>query len=137
MIVVGMVQPSTHKVIDVVPVGHGLVPAGRAMLVRAARLRRALHGVAGIDRDDMLVNVILMRVMQMAIVKIIDMAFMADRRVPTAGAMLVVMMGMMLLGAGRHSVFSFFVQWSGGTGGYCLSAACSMASQLQNMHVGQ
>ena len=38
MIAMRMVQPSTYEVIDVVPMGHGFVPAGRAMLVRAERL---------------------------------------------------------------------------------------------------
>jgi hypothetical protein len=52
-------------------------------------------------------------------------AFMADRRMPAVGTMLVGMVGMMLLGAGGHDVFSFF--GPRGTGGYRLSAACSMA----------
>jgi hypothetical protein len=53
----------------------------------------------------MLVNVILVRMMQMPIMKIIDMVVMADRRMPTVGAMRVAMVAMMLLGAGIHSLF--------------------------------
>jgi hypothetical protein len=34
-------------------------------------------------------------------------AFMADRRMPAVGTMLVSVVGMMLLGAGGHAVFSF------------------------------
>jgi hypothetical protein len=109
MIAMGMMQPSTHDVIDVVAMGHGFVPAGRAMLVRAAGLRRALHGICGIDCDDMLINVILMQVMKMAVMEIVDMALMADRRMPAVGTVLVGMVGMMLLGAGGHDVFSFFI----------------------------
>jgi hypothetical protein len=62
----------------------------------------------------------------MAIMEIIDMAFMADRRMPAVGAVLVAMIGMMFLGAGGHSVFpsSSAVR---GIGGHCLSAACSIA----------
>jgi hypothetical protein len=29
----GMLQPSVNEVIDVIPIGHGFVPAGRAVLV--------------------------------------------------------------------------------------------------------
>jgi hypothetical protein len=57
-----MMQASAHEIIDVITMGHGFVPAGRAMLVRAARLWRALYGVGGIDRDDVLVDMIVVRV---------------------------------------------------------------------------
>src|SRR5258708_7780885 len=127
MIAMRMMQSSAHEVIDVITVGHGCVLAGRAMLVRAARLRRALHGVGGIDRDDVLVDMILVHVVEMPVMQIIDVALMAHRRMPTVGTMLVGMVGMVLLGAGSHGVFSFFVCGASGTGGYCLSAACSMA----------
>jgi hypothetical protein len=80
MIAMGMMQPSAHEVIDMVAMGHDFVPTGRAMLVRAARLRRALHGIGGIYWDHVLVNVILVHVVKMAVMEIIDMAFMADRR---------------------------------------------------------
>ena len=105
MIAVGMVQPSIHEIINVVAMGHGFVPARRAMLVRAARFCRALHRIGGIDGHDMLVNMIRMHVMKMAIMEIIDMAIMADRRMPTIGTMLVGVIGMMLFGAGGHRVF--------------------------------
>jgi hypothetical protein len=52
MVAMGMMQTSAHEVIDMIAMRHGFVPAGRAMLVRAARLRRALHGIGRIDRDD-------------------------------------------------------------------------------------
>jgi hypothetical protein len=53
----------------------------------------------------MLVNVILVRMMQMAIMKIIDVVVMPDRRMPTMRAMRVAMVAMMLLEAARHSLF--------------------------------
>jgi hypothetical protein len=126
MIAMGMMQPSTHEVIDVVAMGHGFVPAGRAMLVRAAGLRRALHGICGVDCDDMLINVILMQVMKMAVMEIVDMALMTDRRMRAVGTVLVGMIGMMLLGAGGHSILPS-LSTVRGAGGYCLSPACSMA----------
>ena len=109
MIAVRMMQPSAHQVIDVITMGHGFVPAGRAMLVRTTRLRRALHGIGGVDRDSVLIDMILVRVMQVAIMEIIDVAVMADRRMPTLRTMLVGVVGVMLLGAGGHDVFSFLV----------------------------
>jgi hypothetical protein len=115
MIAMRMMQSSAHEVIDMVAMRHRFVPAGRAMLVRAARLRRALYRVGSIDRDDMLIDMVLMHVMEMAIMEIIDVALMADRRMPTVGTMLVDVVGMMLLGAGGHSVFSFFVCGASGT----------------------
>jgi hypothetical protein len=51
---------------------------------------------------------------------------MAHRRMSAVGTMLVRVVGMMLLGAGGHGVLSFSFS-AGGTGGYCFSAACSMA----------
>jgi hypothetical protein len=65
-------------------------------------LRRALHGIDRVDCNGMLVNVILVRMMQ-----IIDMAVMPDRRMSAAGAMRVAMAAMMLLGAGSHGLFPF------------------------------
>jgi hypothetical protein len=107
MIAVRMMQPAAHEVIDVITMGHGFVSAGWPMLVRAAGLRRALDRVGGVDRDSVLVDMIFVRVMEVAVVEIIDVAFMADRRMPTVGTMLVGVVGMMLLGAGGHDVFSF------------------------------
>jgi hypothetical protein len=126
MITMGMVQPSIHEVVDMVPMRHGFVSAGRAVLVRADCLPRALHRIGRVDWDGMLINVILVRVMQMAIVKIIDMIIVPDCRMPTVGTVHVAMVDMMLLGAGRHSLFSFLVLGSRETGGFWRSAACSM-----------
>jgi hypothetical protein len=50
----------------------------------------------------MFVHVILVHMVKMAIVKIVHMAVMANRDVPAFRAMLMSVVGMMLLGAGRH-----------------------------------
>ena len=47
---------------------------------------------------------------EMAIVKLVHMAVMANRSVSAVRAMLVGVIGMMLLGAGRHDLCPFFVQ---------------------------
>jgi hypothetical protein len=62
----------------------------------------------------MFVHVILVRMVEMAIVKIIDMTVMANRGVPTFRAMLMSVISMMLLGAGRHDcILSSFRTLSG------------------------
>ena len=103
MIAMWMMQSATHEVIDVVSMGHGCVAAGWAMLVRAVRLRRTLHGIGGGDRDDMLINMILVHVVEVTVMQIIDVAFVANGRMATVGAMLVGMVRMMLLGTGSHA----------------------------------
>jgi hypothetical protein len=118
MIAMRMMEASAHQVIDVIPVRHGFVTAGRAMLVRAARLRRALHGVGGIDRDGVLVDMVVVHVVQMPVVQVIDVAFMAHRRMPAVGTMLVGMIGMMLLGARSHDGGSFLPRSETGPGVY-------------------
>ena len=63
-----------------------------------------MHGVRGADRDDMLVNMIPVHVVQMAVMKIVNTALMANSRMPAVRAMLVDMVGMLPLGAGGHEI---------------------------------
>jgi hypothetical protein len=103
-----MMQPAAHEVIDVVAMRNRLVAAIRAVLVRAARLRSALHRIGGIDRDRVLVDMIVVHVVKMAVVEIVQVASVANRGMPAVRAMLMRMVGMVLLGAGGHD-FPFFV----------------------------
>jgi hypothetical protein len=136
MIAMRMMQPSAHEVIDVIAMGHDFVSTRRPMLVRAARLRRALHGIGGVDCHGVLVDMILVRMMKVAVVEIIDVALMADRRMPAVGTMLVGVVGVMLLGAGGHNIFSFFLCGPSRTGLCRLSAACSMALRDADLAAG-
>jgi hypothetical protein len=114
MIAVRMVQPAVHEIVEMVTMRHRLMPAVWTVHVRAGDFRRALHGICGIDRDDMFVHVILVHVVEMAVVKVVHMAVMANRSVPAIRAMLVGVIGMMLFGAGRHDgVLSSFRTLSG------------------------
>jgi uncharacterized membrane protein len=65
-----------------------------------------------------------MNMVEMAVVQIIDMAFMANRRMPAVGAMLVSMVRMVLLVARRHGIRSFS---SLVLGDHYVSEACSKA----------
>jgi hypothetical protein len=102
MIAVGMVQPAVHEIVDMVTMRHLFVPAVRTVRVRAVDFRGAVHGIGGVDRDGVFVDVILMHMVEMAVVKIIHMAVMANRGVPAFRTMLMGVIGMMFLGAGRH-----------------------------------
>jgi hypothetical protein len=63
-----------------------------------------VHGICAADRDDMFVDMIPVHVVEMAVVKIVNMGVMANSRVPTGRAMLVGMVGMVRLGAGDHEI---------------------------------
>jgi hypothetical protein len=65
-------------------------------------LRRAVHGICGVNRDDVLVDVIPVHVVEMAVVEIIHMAVMANRGVPAVRVMVMSVVGVMFLGACSH-----------------------------------
>lgn len=95
-----VVQPPLDQIIGMVAVGHRVVPASRAVLVACVE---ACPAVAAIrieirDGDDVLVDVVAVRMVKMSVVKVIHMSVMTDGRMPAAGAMLVVvpMMGRMI-----------------------------------------
>ena len=102
MIAVRMVQPAVYEIVDMVTMRHRFMSAVWTVCVRAVDLRRAVHGICGADRDDMFVHVILVHMMEMAVVKIIQMAVMANRGVPAFRAMLMSVVGMVFLGACGH-----------------------------------
>jgi hypothetical protein len=79
MIAMGMVQPAVDEIVDMVAMRHLLMSTVWTVRMWAAKLRRAFHGVCGVDRDDVFVHVIPMHMVQMAVVKIIDMALVANR----------------------------------------------------------
>jgi hypothetical protein len=102
MITVRMVQPAVYEIVDMVAMRHRFMAAVRTVCVRAMDFRRAVHGIFIADRDDMFVDVILVHMVEMAVVKIIHMAVMANRDVPAFRAMLMSMVGMVFLGACGH-----------------------------------
>jgi len=65
-------------------------------------LRRAVHRICGVDRDDMFVHVIFVHMVEMTVVKIIHMAVMANRGVPAFRAMAMSVVGMVFLGGCGH-----------------------------------
>jgi hypothetical protein len=66
---------------------------------------RALHGICGVDRDGVLIHVILVHMMEMAIVQIVHMIVMANRSVSAVRAVLVSVVGVVFLGTCGHWQF--------------------------------
>lgn len=66
--------------------------------------------ICGADFDDMFVDMITMGMMQMTIVKIVDMIIMLHRNVTTVRAMLMVMICMMRQITIGHYITLLFVQ---------------------------
>ena len=102
MITVRMVQPAVYEIVDMVTMRHLFMSAVWTVRVLAMDLRRALHGICGIYRDGMFVHVILVHMVEMAVVKIIHMAIVANRGVPAFRAMLMSVVGMVFLCACGH-----------------------------------
>ncbi len=89
MIPVRVVKPVVYDVVDVVAVRHWLVPATRAVCVDCV-VPSGRHGVLRrplvIDVECVLVNVIIVRMMQMPVVQVVDVIAMAHSHMPAAGA---------------------------------------------------
>ena len=88
---VRVVEASVDEVIGVLTVRHSLVAAVRAMdVLTAIVLAVAVVGKLLIDRERVLIDVIAVRLVQVAVVNEVDVAIVDDRRVATAWAMDVV-----------------------------------------------
>jgi hypothetical protein len=131
MAIVGVMQPSVYDVIDVITVGYAFVSAVRPVCVGAPGVRRAARGVGVADLNHVFIDMIAMRVVQVTIVEVVDVALMTHSRVSTARTMLVsvIRMVILLIAEGhRYSPFlsSFFSVLSGQT----CNVQCLMLAQL-------
>ena len=74
MPIVGMMQVPIHQVIDVIAVGHGRVPAARAVhvirVMPLAVVRCALGGIGIRDLDDVLVVVVVVGAVEVPVVQV-------------------------------------------------------------------
>jgi hypothetical protein len=105
---------------------YGFVPAAWTVFMRAASFRRAAHRICRAHRNHMFIDVILMHMVKMAVVKMVHMAIMANRRVSAVWAVLMGVVGMVLLGAGGHYTVSSISNFNRILR-YRFSAACSIA----------
>lgn len=99
MAAVHMVQAAAYQPIHMIAVRHRFVAATGPVHMRAGHRRRAPIGIGRADRDHMFIDMVAVRVVQVAIVQIIDMAIMLHGGVAAAGPMGVGMIGM---GDARH-----------------------------------
>jgi hypothetical protein len=106
MAIMWVMQPSVHEVIDVITVRYAFVSALRTMRMRAPGLGRTAQGIGVANFDNVFVDLISMRVMQMTIMQIIDVAIMVHSRVPTVRTMLMCVIRMTRLCAGGHGICS-------------------------------
>jgi hypothetical protein len=96
VVAVRVVQVAVHQIIDVLAVRDRLVAAVRPVLVcrvvGAARVfRRAGAGVGAVDFQLVFLDAAFAMVVQVAIVKVIDVVAVLDRRMTAIRAVLVVM----------------------------------------------
>ncbi|AOJ35023.1 hypothetical protein WJ16_26085 [Burkholderia metallica] len=106
MIAVRVMEMAVDQVVDVIAVRYLLVPAAGAVdmaRLMAAATRRALVRIVCTDLDRVLVDMIAMRMMQMAIVQIVDVVAVLDCGVSAARAMLMVMVSMVRFVAWAHA----------------------------------
>ena len=99
---VRMVQVAVHEVVDVITVGHGFVAAVRPMDVvggvRAAGVgRRAVGRVGDRHGEHVLVDVRLVRVMQVPVVQVVRVTVVQDGSMAAVGAVGVRMVGVDLM----------------------------------------
>lgn len=99
MVPMGMVQMAVHQIIGVIAVRHGLVAASRpmpviAIVTRTAMLGRAAVRVVCAHGDHVLVDMIVVRVVQVSVVEIVDVTVMSYGRMAAPWTML---MGMILV----------------------------------------
>ena len=110
MVAMRMMQASVNQIVNMVAVRNGGMAAiGTVNMFRRVFLggeaRRAFVGIRGTDGNRVLVHMVAVRVMQMAVVQIIHMAFVFDGGVSAAGAVDVRMIG--VRGAGMLFAHKF------------------------------
>src|SRR5216684_8663589 len=107
MIAMRMMQVVSDAVVEVIAVRHRLVTAIGAMhmtglMTAAAVVCRALVGIVVRHLDHVFVDMILVRVVQMPVMQVVDVAAMAHGGVAATRPMAMGMVGVAGVGAGRH-----------------------------------
>jgi hypothetical protein len=131
VVAVRVVKMAGDAIIHVVAVRHRVMAAAGAvhmarLMPAAAVIGGAPVGVLARYLDHVLIDMIFVRVMEMAVVQIVDMATMAHGRMSAIRLMLMRVVGMGWCRASRHGIVSFPCPKTGDTA-VRLSAAWSMA----------
>lgn len=112
VIAVRVVEVAADSVIDVAAVRNCFVTAARAMnmprrMTAAVMVRGTAVGVVPGYFDHVLVDVTFVRMVQVAIVQIVDVAAMPHGGMPATRTVLMGMVGMVWCGASGHGISSF------------------------------
>ncbi|NWB84026.1 MULTISPECIES: hypothetical protein [Pseudomonas] len=96
-----MVQMPLHQIVHMIPMCDSFMPTARAMhmilgMSAAAMIRCAASGIARVDLQAVLIDVIAMHMVQVTIVQVVDMAIVLNRRMSAARAMLMGVIGMLV-----------------------------------------
>ena len=107
MIAMGMMQMTVHQVIDVIAMGHGLMPATHAMhmfrpMTGTLMIRRAAIRVDGVDVQGMLIDMTVVHVVQMPVMQVVDMAGVFNGGVATVRAVLMIVVTVVFFSALSH-----------------------------------
>ncbi|HUB50198.1 MAG TPA: hypothetical protein VMB73_34945 [Acetobacteraceae bacterium] len=110
MIAVRMVKMAVHEVIHVIAMRHGFMPATGAMhmswlMSRAAVAWRAVVRICRAHFDHVLIDMIAMGMMKMAIMQIVHVVAMTNGGMTAAGAVLMIVIGVVRKIAGTHDLF--------------------------------
>lgn len=93
MVVMGMVKVVTNQIVDVIAVGHRLVPTASSVLVVGrvpfAGMADATRGIAFAHVEHVFVDVILMGMVEVPVVDVVDVAVMLDCGVAATWSVLV------------------------------------------------
>jgi hypothetical protein len=108
-----MVQAAINQPINMIAMRHRFVAAARTVDMAAHQAGGAAIGIVGGNRDHMFIHMIAVRVMQMPIVQIIDMAIVAHGGVAAAGAVNMVVLVVVMAGHRRN-----FPERAGQAGGW-------------------
>jgi hypothetical protein len=92
MVAMGMMQPSIHEVIDMIPMGDRLMATIWTMLMRCIMpfrraIGRAAIGVLRCNFHDMLIDAAAFNVLEVPLIKIIDVVGVPNRHVATSRPM--------------------------------------------------
>ena len=122
---VGVMQVPVDQIVYMVAVRHRFVAAARAVLVflvmaGTGMVGRAAPRIVGAHLDLVLVDVIAVRVMEMAIVQVVEVIAVLDRGMAAGRTMRVRMVGMDLVVVAGHDIHPFLKN-------QCLSPAWAMA----------
>lgn len=109
VVAVRVVQMTIHEVVGVVAMRYGFVSAaGTVYMTRFVAVAVMIQGadvrVGGADGDAVFIDVIAMRMVQVAIVQVIDVAFVFDGGVTAIRAVLVFVVGVVRFVAATAAV---------------------------------